>query len=66
VYLIHWPARLIPDGDKFIPLRPDGSRDVDHNWKMTDTWKSMEAMVKKGLSKILSFNEDVRPIEYRL
>lgn len=51
VYLIHWPARLIPDGDTFIPLRPDGSRNVDLNWKLSDTWKEMEAMVRKGWYK---------------
>jgi glycerol 2-dehydrogenase (NADP+) len=51
LYLIHWPVRLVPDGDKIVPLRPDGSRDVDPNWKISDTWKSMEAMVKKGKVK---------------
>ena len=52
--------RLVPDGDKIVPLRPDGSRDVDPNWKISDTWKSMEAMVKKGWFKILLSDEDVR------
>jgi len=56
LYLIHWPVRLIPDGDKFVPLRPDGTRAVDHNWKMTDTWKSMEAMVKKGKVKAIGLS----------
>jgi glycerol 2-dehydrogenase (NADP+) len=27
---------------------PNGLRDVDHSWKLSDTWKQMEAMVKKG------------------
>jgi glycerol 2-dehydrogenase (NADP+) len=53
LYLIHWPARLIPDGDTFIPLRPDGSRNVDLNWKLSDTWKEMEAMVRKGKVKAI-------------
>lgn len=48
LYLVHWPIRLIPNGDIFIPHRPDGTRDVDTNWKISETWKGMEAMVKKG------------------
>ncbi|KAF7974020.1 hypothetical protein HWV62_13533 [Athelia sp. TMB] len=62
LYLIHWPVRLIPDGDKFIPLREDGTRNVDTNWNMSDTWKSMEAMVKKGKVKAIgvsNFSEKV-------
>jgi hypothetical protein len=31
-----------------FPLRPDGKRDVDHSWKLVDTWKQMEAVLKKG------------------
>lgn len=48
VYLIHWPVRLNPkDGDRtnMFPLRADGkTRDIDVNWKIGDTWKSMEAL----------------------
>ncbi|KZP15681.1 hypothetical protein FIBSPDRAFT_1047924 [Athelia psychrophila] len=40
-----------PSGDKFIPLRPDDTRNVDIDWKMTQTWKDMEALVKKGKVK---------------
>jgi glycerol 2-dehydrogenase (NADP+) len=53
LYLVHWPVRLIPDGDNFIPLRPDGSRNVDLNWKLSDTWKAMEAMLRKGKVKAI-------------
>ncbi|KZP11320.1 hypothetical protein FIBSPDRAFT_756886, partial [Athelia psychrophila] len=31
-----------------IPLRPNDTRDVVINWKMSQTWKGMEALVKKG------------------
>lgn len=31
----------------------DGIRDVDHDWKLTETWKQMEALVKKGRSSNL-------------
>ncbi|EIM89270.1 Aldo/keto reductase [Stereum hirsutum FP-91666 SS1] len=49
LYLMHWPIPLNPNGnDGFIPKRPDGSRDIDANWDIKDTWKQMEALVKKG------------------
>jgi diketogulonate reductase-like aldo/keto reductase len=49
VYLIHWPIALNPNGNHPIfPLLPDGKRDVDRSWKLTDTWKQMEAVVEKG------------------
>jgi len=53
LYLIHYPVRLIPDGDKVVPLRADGTRNVDLNWKQSTTWKSMEALVKKGKVKAI-------------
>ncbi|KAF7325595.1 Aldo-keto reductase [Mycena kentingensis (nom. inval.)] len=49
LYLIHWPIPLNPNGNpSFIPLLPDGTRDVDRSWDIKDTWKQMEALVKKG------------------
>ncbi|KAJ6586444.1 NADP-dependent oxidoreductase domain-containing protein [Mycena vulgaris] len=49
LYLIHWPIPLNPKGNHpLIPTLPDGKRDVDHSWDIKDTWKQMEAMVKKG------------------
>ncbi|KZP15753.1 Aldo/keto reductase [Athelia psychrophila] len=53
LYLIHWPVRLIPDGAAIIPLKADGTRNVDTNWKVSDTWKSMEALVRKGKVKAI-------------
>lgn len=48
---MHWPIPLNPKGnDGFIPKRPDGSRDIDASWDIKDTWKQMEALVKKGKS----------------
>jgi diketogulonate reductase-like aldo/keto reductase len=48
VYLVHWPVPLNPNGsDPFFPMK-DGIRDVDHNWKLSETWKQMEGLVKKG------------------
>lgn len=49
VYLMHWPVPLNPKGNHpFIPTLPDGTRDVDHSWSIKDTWKQMEALVRKG------------------
>lgn len=52
VYLIHWPVPLNPKGNHpAFPLLPDGKRDVDHSWHLKDTWKQMEAVLKKGHSR---------------
>lgn len=49
VYLIHWPVHLNPNGnDPKFPTRPDGSRDVLTEWKISDTWAQMEAVLAKG------------------
>ncbi|KAG6865497.1 hypothetical protein C0991_002096 [Blastosporella zonata] len=54
LYLIHWPIPLNPNGNHpFIPTLPDGTRDVDHGWKLQDTWKQMEAVLKKGKVKAI-------------
>jgi len=52
LYLIHWPIPLNPNGNHhLIPTLPDGKRDLDHSWKISDTWKQMEAILKKGKVK---------------
>ncbi|KAI0942030.1 hypothetical protein AcV7_002570 [Taiwanofungus camphoratus] len=49
LYLVHWPLHLNPNGNhEKLPTRPDGSRDVVLDWKQRDTWKQMEAVLKKG------------------
>lgn len=58
LYLIHWPFALKEDGELF-PVDANGKTlfsDVDY----VDTWKAMEALVKKGLTKsigISNFNK---------
>ncbi|ATY63198.1 Aldo keto reductase [Cordyceps militaris] len=49
MYLIHWPLLLNPNGndDKF-PTLPDGSRDIIRDWKHTEAWKQMEALLATG------------------
>ncbi|TFY74017.1 hypothetical protein EWM64_g9995, partial [Hericium alpestre] len=49
LYLIHWPVPLNPTGnDPIYPLRPDGTRDIDHECSLAETWSQMEALVAKG------------------
>jgi len=51
LYLIHWPVALNIPEDRLktlFPLRPDGLRDINLDWKLSDTWKQMEELVKKG------------------
>lgn len=48
---MHWPIPLNSNGNHpVIPTLPDGKRDIDHSWKISDTWKQMEAVLKKGPS----------------
>ncbi|EPQ50913.1 Aldo/keto reductase [Gloeophyllum trabeum ATCC 11539] len=54
LYLIHWPVPLNPNGnDPVFPKLPDGTRDIDWEWKISDTWKQMEAVYKKGKVKAI-------------
>ncbi|KAF8655356.1 hypothetical protein AX16_003091 [Volvariella volvacea WC 439] len=52
LYLVHWPVPLNPNGNHpLFPTLPNGKRDVDHSWALKDTWKQMEAVLKKGKVK---------------
>ncbi|KAG6884890.1 hypothetical protein C0993_007399 [Termitomyces sp. T159_Od127] len=54
LYLIHWPIPLNPNGNHPIfPTLPDGTRDIDHSWRLSDTWKQMEALLRKGKVKAI-------------
>ncbi|KAA1475004.1 Aldo/keto reductase [Dentipellis sp. KUC8613] len=49
LYLMHWPIPLNPNGSHpFMPLKPDGTRDIDTEWDIKDTWKQLEALLDKG------------------
>ncbi|KAE9395779.1 Aldo/keto reductase [Gymnopus androsaceus JB14] len=58
--LITWTVRNHPA----FPTLPNGLRDVDHSWKLSDTWSQMEAMVKKGKVKSIGIsNFSVKKME---
>ena len=57
LYLIHWPIAY-KEGDDLFPKNADGSPFLS-NTDYIDTWKGMEAVLKKGLTKnigISNFN----------
>jgi len=52
LYLIHWPVPLNPNGNHpYFPTLPDGTRDILSDWKVKDTWKQMEDLLKTGKIK---------------
>ncbi|KDQ09658.1 hypothetical protein BOTBODRAFT_36891 [Botryobasidium botryosum FD-172 SS1] len=52
--LVHWPVALKEGGNHpLFPTRPDGSRDIDEEWKLIDTWKQMEEVYHKGKAKAI-------------
>ncbi|KAG2134031.1 NADP-dependent oxidoreductase domain-containing protein [Suillus bovinus] len=54
LYLVHWPVAMNPNGNHpVMPMRPNGNRDIDESRDIRDTWKGMEAMVKKGKAKAI-------------
>ncbi len=49
VLLLHWPVPLNPNGNHpLFPTKPDGSRDIDEERELKDTWKDLEEVQKKG------------------
>ncbi|XP_015121681.1 aldo-keto reductase family 1 member B1 [Diachasma alloeum] len=59
LYLVHWPFAF-EDGDEFSPKNPDGTfRLVDTDY--LETWKGMEGVLQKGLTKnigVSNFNSE--------
>ena len=62
LYLVHWPFAL-KEGDELFPVDGSGKAafsDVDY----VDTWKAMEEVNKKGLTKLIGIsNFNKRQIE---
>ncbi|KAI8336788.1 NADP-dependent oxidoreductase domain-containing protein [Chlamydoabsidia padenii] len=48
LYLMHWPVALNPASGQMIPLRPDGTRDIDPevNGQFELTWAALEKLVE--------------------
>ncbi|XP_077133945.1 aldo-keto reductase family 1 member A1 isoform X2 [Ranitomeya variabilis] len=62
LYLMHWPYAF-KRGDNIFPQNPDGSLQYD-NTDYKDTWKAMEKLVEKGLTKAIGLsNFNKRQIE---
>jgi len=68
LYLMHWPIPLNPDGNHvLIPTRADGTRDIDEEWDIRETWKQLEAVLKKGKVKAIGVsNMSQAKLEYLL
>ena len=67
LYLIHWPIAY-KEGPEFFPKHPDGSHISDPEVDYVDTWKAMEKLLEKGLTRsigVSNFNSEqlVRIIE---
>lgn len=54
LYLMHWPYAF-KRGDNIFPQNPDGSLQYDFT-DYKDTWKAMEKLVEKGLTKAIGLS----------
>jgi len=55
LYLIHWPLAFEYAGDDKFPKTPEGLMRYD-NVDIVETWKAMEALVEKGLTKAIGLS----------
>ncbi|KAF8605072.1 Aldo/keto reductase [Ceratobasidium sp. AG-I] len=47
--LMHWPVPLNPNGNHpLFPTIADGTRDVDKEWTIAQTWAQLEALLASG------------------
>lgn len=59
LYLIHWPIAY-KEGNELFPKKTDGSPEFS-NADYVDTWKGMEGVLNKGLTKnigVSNFNSE--------
>lgn len=62
LYLINWPVALNPNGNHPIfPLLRSGRRDVSYTSDIRETWKAMEAMVRKGKARAIGVSNFSKP-----
>lgn len=50
LYLVHWPFAF-KDGQDVFPKDPNTGKIIGSNADYVDTWKAMEEVQKKGLTK---------------
>ncbi|WVO12668.1 hypothetical protein L204_100273 [Cryptococcus depauperatus] len=63
LYLVHWPVRLVPNGTHpLIPVKSDGTRNIDWDWDQAKTWAQMEDVLKKGKVKAIGLSNAGIPI----
>jgi len=54
LYLMHWPVPLeYRSADEKMPLREDGSRAIDTDRKLADTWADLEKVYNSGKAKAI-------------
>nr|QFR37206.1 aldo-keto reductase [Cyberlindnera americana] len=68
LYLIHWPVTLnpanCPGGDlSTVPLKADGSRDVDMEWTFINTWEQFQRLPKEKAKNIGVSNFSIKNLE---
>jgi glycerol 2-dehydrogenase (NADP+) len=53
LYMMHWPVALNPASGQLIPLKEDGTRDIDPeiNGKFEITWEALEGLLDTGKVK---------------
>ncbi|KAL7313324.1 hypothetical protein PS15m_007085 [Mucor circinelloides] len=53
LYMMHWPIAMNPATGQLVPLKPDGSRDIDEelDGKFELTWGAMEKLLATGKVK---------------
>jgi glycerol 2-dehydrogenase (NADP+) len=61
--LIHWPVGLNPKGNHpLIPTRPDGTRDIDPEFSLVDTWRQFEKVYESGKVKAIGVSNQSVPV----
>ncbi|KAI9340710.1 NADP-dependent oxidoreductase domain-containing protein [Pilaira anomala] len=65
LYMMHWPVALNPATGKLIPLREDGTRDLDEelNGQFEITWGAMEKLDKSKAKNIGVANFSIHNLE---
>jgi len=55
LYLVHWLTTMV-DSDEVVPKDENGKPRYDTSFSLVDTWKAMEDLVAKGLTKSIGIS----------